>query len=136
MKTMFTAALLCAAFAGQAQTETPNHTLTVNIGQFKAEGGKVFVALLDPSEKPVQRLAVPLKNNTTQVQFHNVAPGTYAIRFFHDENNNQVLDKGIFGVPKEGWGCSNDVKATFGPPDFKNMLFSFSSDKTIALRVN
>lgn len=134
MKTIFTAALLGAALAGQAQSQ--NHTLTVNIGQFKATNGTVFVALQDPSEKAVQRQAVPLKENATQVVFHNVTPGKYAVRFFLDENNNRQLDKGIFGIPKESWGCSNDVKATFGPPKFEAMLFSVTDDKTIDVHPN
>lgn len=134
MKTLLTIALLSVAFAGQAQAQ--NHTLTVDIGQFKTNSGTIFIALQDPSEKAVQRQAIPLKDNATTVVFHNVTPGKYAVRFFLDENNNRKLDKGIFGVPKEGWGCSNDVKGTFGPPKFEAMLFSLTTDKTIAIHVN
>ena len=135
MKILFTtAALLCAALAGHAQT--PSHTLTVNINEVKNPSGVIFIALVDPSEKTVQKQAVPVKDKAVKVLFHNVAPGTYAVKFFHDENNNRELDKGIFGVPKEGWGCSNDASNTFGPPKFQDMLFSFKGDKTIAMHVN
>lgn len=134
MKTILTIALLSAALAGQGQTQS--HTLTVDIGQFKTNTGTVFIALQDTSEKAVQRLAVPLTETATKVVFHNVTPGKYAVRFFLDENNNRKLDKGMFGVPKEGWGCSNDVKGTFGPPKFEAMLFSLTTDKTIAIHVN
>ena len=134
MKTILTVALLSAALAGQAQTQS--HTLTVDIGQFKTTTGTVFIALQDTSERAVQRQAIPLREKATKMVFHNVTPGKYAVRFFLDENNNRKLDKGIFGVPKEGWGCSNDASNTFGPPKFKDMLFSFTGDKTIAMHVN
>jgi uncharacterized protein (DUF2141 family) len=138
MKTIFvTIALLGVALAAQAQAPTPvaapNYTLTVDIEQVRVTTGTVFVALQNPSEKAVQRQAVPLTDKAVKVVFRNVTPGQYAVRFFVDENGNRELDKGIFGVPKESWGCSNDVKASFGPPKFEAMLFPLAADKTIVL---
>ena len=133
MKTvLISAALLAATLTAKAQT----HTLTVKLGEFKAPSGTIFISLQAPDQKPVQRQAVPLSTKDATVVFQNVPVGTYAVRFFHDENNNRELDKGMFGVPKEEWGCSNNVKATMGPPKFEDMLFPVTTDKTIALRVN
>jgi uncharacterized protein (DUF2141 family) len=42
----------------------------------------------------------------------------YAIAVLQDENANCVLDKNILGVPKEGWGTSNNVTHTFKSPEF------------------
>lgn len=133
MKTIFmTAALLVATLSANAQT----YTLTVKLGEFKVPAGTIFIALHAPDQKPIQRQAVPLNTKDATVVFQNVPGGTYAVRFFHDENNNRELDRGIFGIPKEEWGCSNNVKATMGPPKFEDMLFPFTTDKTIALHVN
>ena len=74
--------------------------------------------------------------NNTQVIFKNLIPGKYAVKLFQDLNNNKEFDKGFFGVPKESWGVSNDVKANYGPPKFEDMIFVLENDKTIAISMN
>ena len=118
------------------QTYAQSHTLTVDIKQIKTNTGTLFIVLQDTSQRDIQRQAIPVKGNVAKVFFHNVMPGRYAVRFFIDENNNQKLDKSLLGVPKEGWGCSNDAKGTFGPPKFDAMLFSLNAEKTIVVHVN
>lgn len=44
----------------------------------------------------------------------------YAIAVFHDANNNGLLDKDWLGMPKEGYGFSNNTQGTIGPLDFKS----------------
>jgi uncharacterized protein (DUF2141 family) len=38
------------------------------------------------------------------------------MRAFRDENGNQRLDLGPFGLPKEPFAFSNNAVARFGPP--------------------
>jgi uncharacterized protein (DUF2141 family) len=54
--------------------------------------------------------------------------GTYAVAIIHDENKNGKLDKNLVGIPKEGYGFSNDAKGTFGPPSFDKATFSLTND--------
>lgn len=137
MKTSFLViALLAGPFAVRAQHQLNTHTLTVNVSDLKSATGAVYISLQDPTQKAVQKMAVPVQATNAQIVFQNVPKGTYAVRFFHDENNNRKLDMGVFGIPKEGWGCSNNVKATFGPPDYQAMLFSVKSNKSITIHVN
>ncbi len=58
--------------------------------------------------------------------FTNVSPGTYSMAAFHDENSNDKLDTGIFGIPKEGVCTSNNAKGRMGPPKYKDAAFVFS----------
>ncbi|MEY4538807.1 MAG: hypothetical protein RLZZ306_564 [Bacteroidota bacterium] len=132
---------LCMAWGSvQAQTQAvANHgtvTLVVNIKNFKNDNGMAYITLQDPNNKPVQKTAARISNNTTQVVFKNLTLGKYAVRLFHDKNDNKVMDKGIFGMPKESWGVSNNVKANFGPPKFEDTLFAVESDKTISITMN
>ena len=50
--------------------------------------------------------------------FVDVEPGRYAVQVIHDENANGTLDRNLLGVPKEGYGFSNNPESPFGPPDF------------------
>jgi uncharacterized protein (DUF2141 family) len=58
--------------------------------------------------------------------FTDLPAGVYAVSVFHDENMNQKLDKNFVGVPKEGYGASNDPKKKMGPPSFEETKFQLS----------
>ncbi|MBK8497596.1 MAG: DUF2141 domain-containing protein [Flavobacteriales bacterium] len=53
----------------------------------------------------------------------DLVPGVYAIKIFHDVNNNGELDTNWLGIPTEPYGFSNDAMGTFGPPAFKDASF-------------
>jgi uncharacterized protein (DUF2141 family) len=137
MKKLFIFSLLLACGQIQAQSiDKNNATLVVNIKNFKSDVGMAYISLQDPDQHPVQKVSSKINNKTSQVIFKNVAPGKYAVRLFHDENENKVLDKGIFGFPKESWGVSNDAKGGFGPPKYEDMIFVVDKDKTISIVMN
>ena len=48
--------------------------------------------------------------------------------FIHDENMNGKLDANAPGIPKEGYGFSNDVKALFGAPSFSAANFQYNGE--------
>ncbi len=60
----------------------------------------------------------------------NMPPGEYAISLLHDENDNEKMDTGLMGIPKEGYGASNDAKVTFGPPKFADARFPLTQNQT------
>jgi uncharacterized protein (DUF2141 family) len=55
--------------------------------------------------------------------FADLPAGFYAVSVFHDENMNEKLDKNFMGVPKEGYGASNNPKKKMGPPNFDEAKF-------------
>ncbi len=67
--------------------------------------------------------------------FDNLPVGTYAIAIFHDSNNNKKLDKNWVGIPKEGYGFSNNVFGTFGPPSFQEASFKVKANNTTNLKI-
>ena len=64
-----------------------------------------------------------------------LAPGHYAISIIHDENNNDKLDTNFMGIPKEGFGFSNNPRIFFGPPSFEKASFEFSQSKEISIEM-
>lgn len=62
------------------------------------------------------------------VVFENIKPGSYAISVIHDENENKDLDQNKIGIPKEGFGFSNNAMGKMGPPSFKEASFEIASD--------
>jgi uncharacterized protein (DUF2141 family) len=58
--------------------------------------------------------------------FDDIPAGTYAVACFHDANMNRRCDQGLFGIPTEGYGISNDAKAFMAPPKFRDAKFLYS----------
>jgi uncharacterized protein (DUF2141 family) len=42
----------------------------------------------------------------------------------YDENSNIKLDQNFIGIPKEGYGFSNNAESMVGPPRFKKCMFN------------
>jgi uncharacterized protein (DUF2141 family) len=101
--------------------------LEVVIKNVKNEKGVLMVGLFT-SEKTFTKDAwkgeVSRANaGTVTVIFKDVPAGKYAISVFHDANENGKLDTNFMGIPREGFGFSNDAMGTFGPPSFDKAKF-------------
>lgn len=72
---------------------------------------------------------VPVAGDTLKYTFVNVPYGTWAVGAAHDENGNGKIDTGIFRIPVEGIGVSNNP-FSLGPPSFSRASFQVSSPVT------
>ena len=107
-----------------------NQQLKVTITRLHSNQGVVLISLFkdgngypDDASKAVGKEKGYIVEKSATIIFKNVAPGNYAIAILHDENNNQKMDKTILGIPKEGYGFSNNVSGAFGPPSYKKASF-------------
>ncbi len=56
-------------------------------------------------------------------RFEKVMPGTYAVAIGHDLNGNKRVDTNFLGIPKEGWGVSNNIVPSLRAPKFDEAKF-------------
>lgn len=50
-------------------------------------------------------------------------PGTYAIAIYHDEDSSGTINRGgLFGIPSEAVGFSNNPTIFLGPPSLRSTL--------------
>jgi uncharacterized protein (DUF2141 family) len=114
---------------------TGTATLTVHVIGARNAKGKIRAALFNGAEgfpndasKAIQTQSadIDLQTSSAQIVFTNVPGGVYAVSVFHDENMNQKLDKNFVGVPKEGYGASNNPKKKMGPPNFGETKFKLN----------
>jgi len=130
MKSIITTiAIVLSTLAGMSQ-----NNLTVKITGLKTNEGTVMIQLYDANENLVKETKATVKNNETIVDFKNLPTGTYAVQYYHDENNNGKMDTGMFGKPEEGYGYSNDARGFMGPADFEDQIFELKGSKTITLK--
>lgn len=111
-------------------------TLTVEVEQLRNNKGKLLLELSDDKEKVLQGYSETIANNKSVVVITDLKPGKYAFKYFHDENNDEILNTNFMGIPKEGYGFSNNAKGSFGPPSFDKMLFEISQSTTMKCSAN
>ncbi|MVM38142.1 DUF2141 domain-containing protein [Spirosoma sp. HMF3257] len=114
--------------------------LTIDIHNIRSQKGTVYIALFKPDSgfpegKPVEGKKADIKGNSAQTTF-SLEPGEYAVAVFHDENSNGILDKRLFGIPKEPYGFSNNFRPRMSAPKFKDCQFSVDTPgKTISIKL-
>ena len=115
--------------------------LTVTVEQVRNSRGEIRFAIFDiPSEFPqgneLYSKHIPAQLGIVTIRFYNLSPGAYAIAIHHDENSDGEMNTNFIGLPKEGYGFSNDAKVIFSPPVFEAAAFFMNlDDKSIRLRV-
>lgn len=62
--------------------------------------------------------------------FTEIPSEDYAIAIFHDSNTNGRLDQNFLGIPKEGYGFSENATALMSTPAFKKAKFTLSRTYT------
>jgi uncharacterized protein (DUF2141 family) len=121
-------------FCGEVAAQ---QTLTVQITNVKNDKGQVAVALYN-SEKDFMKTryqgkAARAVKGMVEIVFENIPAGTYALGVIHDANGNNKLDTNILGIPKEGFGFSNNAMGTFGPPSFEKAKVEVRSNKSVSI---
>ncbi|MBK3515726.1 DUF2141 domain-containing protein [Carboxylicivirga marina] len=105
-------------------------TLTIKINGLKSNEGHILIQISDVNEKAINEVKQTINQHLCTIVINDLKPGTYSYKYFHDANDNQELDTNFIGMPKEGFGFSNNAKGTFGPPGFEKTVFTLETDTT------
>lgn len=133
--------IIISGVVGQEQSTQGD--LTVFINGFDNEEGVVKIALNDTQEdyeakdQAFRGGETKIDKETAILTFENIPHGEYAIKIYHDEDNDNELDTNFLGMPTEEYGFSNDARGSFGPASWEDAKFIFKSDKdTIHISVD
>lgn len=122
--------------ASQSVAQNKNDlTLEVKVTKLKQDSGMVMLSLISEDKKTVRNLNIPANSETVITKIEGLKAGKYAIRMFHDENNNSVMDNNKMGIPKEGYGFSNNPFSQFGPPSDEKLLFEVLEDAVVEVEM-
>lgn len=84
----------------------------------------------------VRSQAVPAHPGTVVLHLDDLPPGAYAAVVLHDENKNKKLDRNFLGMPREGWGMSNNPKARLSAPSFDRARFVLQRHTSLRISLN
>lgn len=139
----FSLLIFAACAAGTAGASCAGiHVTVLNI---RNSLGTVDCALFNsPSGFPTDTLrsalrlsAMKVPERTAHCDFMDLPPGRYALVVLHDENMNGRIDYNWLGIPREGYGFSNDVHGKLGAPSFEQAAFVYEGkalELTVTLR--
>ncbi len=119
----------------------PEHQLEVKITGAKNFTGTVRLCLVD--DKPEnyligcdQAFTKKVTGSTTIIPIKNLPSGSYCIYVYQDvDNDGKMNNDGLFGLPSEPYGFSNNPSTLFGPPKQKKCLFEINSNQTIEIKL-
>ncbi len=107
-------------------------TLDVVVTGLKSDRGDVHIALFNQAagfpyhDAIFREEKVSITDGKAHLQFVDLTVGTYGAAVYHDENENHDFDQGLFGIPLEDYGFSNNAPVFFGPPSFDRANFQVS----------
>jgi len=119
---------------------------SVTIDNIKNGKGSLIVTLYTPEirsafpahpEKALEKSNVPIEGERQTIVFKNLNDGNYEISTVHDENGNGKMDSNFLGLPKEGFGFSNNPTLLRGGPEFEAVSVPVSlSNQRIAIQLH
>lgn len=127
--------MFTAAIAGEL-------TLTAQLdGVDVARGGTLRCALWKgedgwPTKDAKAFARVEVQPAQGQCVFPDLEPGTYAVSVLHDEDGDGVLATNVFGIPREGWATTRNVKPALRGPTFAESKVSLTADRRFSLTVH
>ena len=118
---------MAAALAGANTPELSQ--LNVDLTGLRSAKGQVHLCLTSQvarflrckEDKEAVAMTVPA-GKAAHLKLGPVKPGTYALLVVHDENANGKLDM-MMGIPREGFGFSNNPKIQMRAPKFEEVRF-------------
>lgn len=112
--------------------------LTLKIAALRSQQGVVYVALFSSAEgfpndsaQAVKADCFPIREIPLDIKLSDIPFGRYAVSVFHDENGDGELNQGVFGIPQEGLGFSENPQLWKGPPKFQQADFEFTSENSV-----
>jgi uncharacterized protein (DUF2141 family) len=132
--------LLMISFASSASEDPEsvlNTALRVEVTGLQSAEGNIYIAVYDSKdtwlgeetvlEKQVVIVEARSEDGLVSTEL-DLPPGEYALSIYHDTNDNGDLDTNFIGIPKEPVALSNNARPKFGPPKYKDAVFTLGEE--------
>lgn len=129
MRVISAAAAVSAILCGASALAAP---VSVTVKGLEARGGNLFVSIVDEAQFQTmgQTVTASVREETVtageMTVSLDVAPGTYAVSVWHDDNADMQFNFGNMG-PEDGWGFSG-APNPMGPPTWDGSKFEVTED--------
>ncbi|AQA18624.1 hypothetical protein BST95_10620 [Halioglobus japonicus] len=136
MKKFWNAAIMALELAQPVQAAD----IDILVEGIREHTGQLYWTVFDTAadyqadSNPVIAAISRVSGDTVQVTLRGVDSGEYVVKLYHDENSNGKLDTNLVGLPREGYGFSNNA-GQFGPPSFDEAKVTVNQDTQIQINL-
>lgn len=128
-----------------AQEDQPKRgTIIVSIEGIRGTEGNIKASVFSEKDgfpadykKAVRIIETEITPDTSIViRFEDLPYGDYAVALLHDEDGDGRMKTGLFGIPREGYAVSNNVRGKLGPPKYGDAVITLDSELlSISIRI-
>ena len=121
-------AMLALAVIGASAPPVPSASLLISVDGLRDHKGNLLYCMTRDTadymrcDKDPDAVHGSVAASTARIEFDHMAPGEWALLLVHDSNGNGKMDK-RFGIPREGFGFSNNPTIRFGAPSAGDVRF-------------
>ncbi|MCC6411260.1 MAG: DUF2141 domain-containing protein [Saprospiraceae bacterium] len=120
--------------------ETPCDLL-VTIPNIKGKQGNIVIGVYNDREKfpkvgmQYREVRFPASTAGSTFRIEDLNPGTYALGIYHDTNTDGICNTNFLGVPREGYGFSNNIKPVLKAPSFEECKIKLTGDMKLTVQL-
>ena len=120
------------SLSAQPPAPTPSvPCVKIDVSGFRTNTGRLYVSIYKDQESFLKigketgtnTVKVNKKDTIVETCFSGLKPGWYAVALYHDEDDNGKMNSGLFGIPLEPFGLSNNFRPRFSYPKFSQCRF-------------
>ena len=113
--------------------------IKVEVSKIDNNEGVIYIGIYNkpetfPKTDVVLDKKVKAKEGTIEYIFKNVSVGNYAVAIYHDEDENNKINRYFFGMPSEDYGFSRNP-SVFGLPKYADCNFELKKNKIVTVRI-
>jgi uncharacterized protein (DUF2141 family) len=116
--------------------------IKISVSHLRNNKGHLLISLFkegkgfpDEPEKAFRKIKINIADKKASALFINLPSGNYAVALLHDENDDQKMNTNFFGLPKEGYGFSNNEMGIFGPPGYSKASFNYTANTSAIISI-
>jgi uncharacterized protein (DUF2141 family) len=129
-KSIYTAiAMAGATLSSVAIAQDVGASLSVTFTGIEEKEGSVMGAVFNSEDAyngkgaPVRQIMIPASKAEIATLFEGLAPGTYAIKSYHDVDGDMKMSTNPYGMPIEPFAFSNNAVGNMGPAKWADAKF-------------
>jgi uncharacterized protein (DUF2141 family) len=122
---------------------TAGGQIRVVVRGLRNDQGRVGCGLFNHAEgfpsnrqKVYRQIWTPTHNGSATCEFNRIPAGTYAVTVLHDEDSDGKMHFNWIGMPTEGYGFSNNAKATPFAPSFNAASFGYDGEGLMSITID
>lgn len=118
-----------------------NPELTINISNIEKVKGEIRIGVFNKKESflkegnAIKEYIIAVDEESEIIIIKDLPKGNYAISLYHDANSDNKCNRNFFGIPKEGYGFSNNYKPKLSAPKYKDCQFLLTENKSIHINL-